>query len=82
MKVRRTKKKRLEREERERILHAGGSGTSAKNHGTKFESAEDEKKRLEREERERLLHGESGSSQPHQDNASKDEEELPPYQDV
>ncbi|KZV71296.1 hypothetical protein PENSPDRAFT_606083 [Peniophora sp. CONT] len=56
-------KKRLQREERERLLHgssAGSSSTSAAPASTGppgFESAEDEKKRLEREERERMLHG-------------------------
>jgi hypothetical protein len=43
-------KKRLAREERERVLNNGGSSSTPK-----YESAEDEKKRLERAERERVL---------------------------
>jgi hypothetical protein len=60
-------KKRLEREERERLL-ASESRPAAK---PESESAEDEKKRLEREEREKVLRG--GQDHP--------EEDLPPYQD-
>ena len=63
-------KRRLEREERERVLAAGAPTTFG------HESAEDEKKRLEREERERVLaSAESGGE-------VKDGEELPPYQDI
>ncbi|KAI0721285.1 Eisosome component PIL1-domain-containing protein [Cerioporus squamosus] len=74
-------KKRLEREERERLLREGGSTSSAQ---PQHESAEEEKKRLEREERERLLAA-GGSNNP---NANPDgrqhpdgDSELPPYQE-
>jgi hypothetical protein len=67
-------KKRLEREERERILHQEGTSSSA---APQFESAEDEKKRLEREERERILReGGSDVNKP-----SGKDEDLPPYQE-
>jgi hypothetical protein len=62
-------KKRLEREERERVLAAGNEIGS--------ESAEEEKKRLEREERERVLAGGANATS---NTAEKDGEELPPYQ--
>ncbi|KAG9017061.1 hypothetical protein FRB90_001956 [Tulasnella sp. 427] len=55
-------KKRLEREERERLL-AGYTVNSAPppaDQPAPYESAEEEKKRLEREEREKLLRGEGG----------------------
>ncbi|EKM61188.1 uncharacterized protein PHACADRAFT_168609 [Phanerochaete carnosa HHB-10118-sp] len=71
-------KKRLEREERERLLH--GEATSGPVPSTAgFESAEDEKKRLEREERERLLRSDApdASSKP----PGEDDVELPPYQE-
>ncbi|EIN13686.1 hypothetical protein PUNSTDRAFT_94932 [Punctularia strigosozonata HHB-11173 SS5] len=70
-------KKRLQREERERLL--AGSGPSATQ--PQYESAEDEKKRLEREERERILA--AGGSGPAQSNHPPDDdnEELPPYQE-
>jgi len=42
----------------------------------RYESAEEEKKRLERQERERILHRNTTPNTP-----SKDEEELPPYQE-
>ncbi|KZP31290.1 hypothetical protein FIBSPDRAFT_916934 [Athelia psychrophila] len=45
-------KKRLQREDRERLLNAQGPPPAASG---QFESAEDEKKRLQREDRERLL---------------------------
>lgn len=71
-------KKRLEREERERLLR--GEATSGPPSGSAgFESAEDEKKRLEREERERLLRGDdphAGQKPPGEDDA-----DLPPYQE-
>ena len=68
-------KKRLEREERERVLKSGLSGQG--DGRSPFESAEDEKKRLEREERERIL--KSGPSG--QGDAKKDaDEDLPPPQ--
>lgn len=66
-------KRRLEREERERVLAAGAPATSG------HESAEDEEKRLEREERERVLaSAERGDAH----SEAKDGEELPPYQDI
>jgi hypothetical protein len=58
-------KKRLEREEREKILHANT-----------HETAEEEKKRLERQERERILR----ANTIRKDNNGPDEE-LPPYQE-
>ena len=69
-------KKRLEREERERVLKQGPSTPAPK-----FETAEEEKKRLEREEREKLLAGDgtnpgSGSGGP-----GDNEDELPPYKE-
>jgi len=67
-------KKRLEREERERVVAARTSPTTS---GP--ESAEDEKRRLEREERERVL-ASTASEDGHGDR--KDGEELPPYQDI
>ena len=50
-------KRRLEREERERLLHGASASSSSGAPG--YESAEQEKKRLEREERERMLHGDA-----------------------
>ncbi|KAG7450466.1 uncharacterized protein BT62DRAFT_1001285 [Guyanagaster necrorhizus] len=46
------------------------------------ESAEEEKKRLEREERERILSGNHGPTGSGGSNAKKDDDELPPYQDI
>lgn len=58
-------KKRLEREERERILAANTTAYSAPTgQPAPYESAEEEKKRLEREEREKLLRGDGPSGQP------------------
>ncbi|KZT30444.1 hypothetical protein NEOLEDRAFT_1082390 [Neolentinus lepideus HHB14362 ss-1] len=71
-------KKRLEREERERILSEGGSGLVATR--PEHETADEEKKRLEREERERLLRGETTTGAGH--GRPQDEDELPPYQDI
>jgi len=68
-------KKRLEREERERVLAA--SNTSQ----PKFESAEDEKKRLERQEQERVRAG-GASSHGGNPGEPKDGNELPPYKDI
>ncbi|KIO29682.1 hypothetical protein M407DRAFT_242545 [Tulasnella calospora MUT 4182] len=57
-------KKRLEREDRERILAANTTAQVAPaGQPAPYESAEEEKKRLEREEREKLLRG-GPSSQP------------------
>ncbi|PIL31612.1 hypothetical protein GSI_06314 [Ganoderma sinense ZZ0214-1] len=83
-------KRRLEREERERVLREGGSTSAAAttSEQPKYESAEEEKKRLEREERERLLGGgpskpNPGSKQglPGPDNDPDADPELPPYQE-
>ncbi|THH16845.1 hypothetical protein EW146_g3871, partial [Bondarzewia mesenterica] len=63
-------KKRLEREERERLLQGADRDAS-----TSHESAEDEKKRLEKEERERVLRGET------QGDKKPDSDGPPPYQD-
>jgi len=71
-------KKRLEREERERILKQGPSTPAPK-----FETAEEEKKRLEREEREKLLA--SGSDADPSSGSGKPEEsgeEPPPYKEL
>ncbi|EIW64415.1 uncharacterized protein TRAVEDRAFT_139192 [Trametes versicolor FP-101664 SS1] len=77
-------KKRLEHEERERILRQGGSDRPVVGEQPKFESAEEEKKRLEREDRERLLAA-GGSSNANADPDAKQPEdgdsELPPYQE-
>ena len=70
-------KKRLQREDRERILAAQGPPAAGSTHSPGFESAEDEKKRLEREEREKILR--SGGSNA---GGPKDDEDLPPYQDL
>ncbi|OAX42385.1 hypothetical protein K503DRAFT_779970 [Rhizopogon vinicolor AM-OR11-026] len=66
-------KRRLEREERERVLNAAPSAASG------HESAEDEKKRLEREERERVLASASSGDAP---GDVRHGDELPPYQDI
>ncbi|KAG9314416.1 Eisosome component PIL1-domain-containing protein [Chiua virens] len=63
-------KKRLEREERERVQATNNESQSQ----AKPETAEEEKKRLEREERERVATGGV--------DATKDGDELPPYQDI
>jgi len=68
-------KKRLEREERERILKQGASTPTPK-----FETAEDEKKRLEREQRERLFAGGSNTD-PAPGRPDENDEELPPYKE-
>ncbi|KAL4064891.1 Eisosome component PIL1-domain-containing protein [Scleroderma yunnanense] len=65
-------KKRLQCEERERVVAASTSTP-------KFESAEDEKKRLEREEQERVRDAASGSQGQEE---QKDGDELPPYKDI
>ena len=70
-------KKRLAREERERLLNQGPSTSIP---APKFETAEEEKKRLERERREKLLAGgpnpTSGPGGP-----DENEDELPPYKE-
>jgi hypothetical protein len=78
-------KKRLQREERERVL--AGQTSQAAPAAPIYESADDEKKRLEREERERLLAaggsqqlgGNNGPDSRRQDSSKGDE--LPPYQE-
>ncbi|EJD03865.1 uncharacterized protein FOMMEDRAFT_83798 [Fomitiporia mediterranea MF3/22] len=72
-------KARLQREERERLLHNTGAAPPAPQ---KYETAEEEKKRLEKEERDRLLkeaeakQGGSGGK-----DAEGDGSTPPPYQD-
>ncbi|KAI0094631.1 Eisosome component PIL1-domain-containing protein [Irpex rosettiformis] len=61
-------KKRLAREEREKILHGEGGSTSTAPHS---ESAEEEKKRLERE----------GASDANPPGKKDDTDDLPPYQE-
>ncbi|KAH7931061.1 hypothetical protein BV22DRAFT_1124457 [Leucogyrophana mollusca] len=74
-------KKRLEREERERVLAAAPAASQSPPGA--FESAEEEKKRLEREERERVLAGGGGSAPAaDKDGAKADGDQLPPYQDI
>jgi len=72
-------KKRLEREERERLLSAQGPPVATQTSAPAFESAEEEKKRLEREHRESLLRagGSDAAGGP-----NRDDEDLPPYQDL
>ncbi|KIJ40201.1 hypothetical protein M422DRAFT_75767 [Sphaerobolus stellatus SS14] len=78
-------KKRLEREERERVLRglsgntfAGPSATSGS--GAAYETAEEEKKRLQREERERILAGEAASAaqSPPRRQDTEDFDDVPP----
>jgi hypothetical protein len=78
-------KRRLEREERERVLGANtAQGPSA---APAYETAEDEKKRLERQERERVL-ATGGNQQSGPNPGSRRDtgddgkgEDLPPYQE-
>lgn len=65
-------KRRLEREERERILRQGASTQAPK-----FETAEEEKRRLERE---RFLASNSNAD-PAPGSGKPDEDELPPYKE-
>lgn len=67
-------KKRLERQERERVLQATAQP---------FESAEDEKKRLERQEREKLLAGgpPQASSSDNTADSNAPTDDLPPYKE-
>lgn len=69
-------KKRLQREERERLLHEDSSSSAGP--PPPFESAEEEKKRLEREEREKILHAGGG---PNPDVGKPGDDGPPPYQD-
>lgn len=75
-------KKRLEREDRERLLRSEPSRTAST---SRHESAEDEKKRLEREERERVLRaggtqgGPPGPNVPDPDVDDGDGSTPPPY---
>jgi len=72
-------KKRLEREERERVL-ATGTSRVAPPATSGHESAEDEKKRLEREERARV--SASAASEDAPSDVKDHGDELPPYQDI
>jgi hypothetical protein len=74
-------KMRLQRQDRERILAAEAppAAAQAQAQAPAFESAEDEKKRLEREEREKILS--SGGSDA-AGGPKRDDEDLPPYQDM
>lgn len=83
-------KKRLQKEDRERLLASQSAGGAAPPSSAPppasgstpaYESADDEKKRLEREERERLLK-QGGSGAPGAPGPKKDDEDLPPYQDM
>ena len=69
-------KRRLEREEREKLLHGDTTGAGAP---APYESAEEEKKRLEREEREKILR--QGGSTAGEKPSGEDDGELPPYQE-
>jgi hypothetical protein len=72
-------KRRLAREERERILNQGSSSTAPT-----YENADEEKKRLERQERERVLQlGGSGSGGKHEgpQNDPNDGPPPPAYHD-
>jgi len=72
-------KKRLQREERERVLAGSGSGSGGMSAMTKprFESAEDEKMRLQREERERLLaSGRTPAAKPENESAEEEKKRL------
>jgi hypothetical protein len=77
-------KKRLEREERERVLASGSaSGSSAAPGMPKYESAGEEKQRLEREQRERLLRGDAAPPADAKPEGEGDDGAAPPppYQD-
>jgi len=83
-------KKRLQREDRERILAAQGSPAALQAHvsalsstpSPAFESAADEKKRLEREQREKILRADGSDATGGSSGPKKDDEDLPPYQDL
>jgi hypothetical protein len=77
-------KKRLQREDRERLLAAQGppAAAQAQAQAPAFESAEDEKKRLEREYRERILRSGGSDAAGGASEPKKDDEDLPPYQDM
>ena len=70
-------KKRLAREERERLLNQGPSTSTP---APKFETAEEEKKRLEREGREKLL-ASGANPTPGPGGPDGNEDELPPYKE-
>jgi hypothetical protein len=67
-------KKRLQREDRDRLLT---SQQTAPVPAPGHETAEEEKKRLEREERERVLSG--GGNQGNEESPKDGDEDLPPY---
>ncbi|KAI0274649.1 Eisosome component PIL1-domain-containing protein [Gloeopeniophorella convolvens] len=77
-------KRRLQREERERLLHGDAPSTD---HGAPtYESAAEEKKRLEREQREKLLQGQTpgygGSGKEPGPGPDEGGDTPPPYQDI
>ena len=75
-------KRRIEREERERVRTAASTSSSHPGPLTPaYESAEDEKKRLEREEVEHAQAAIGGSQTENQEAGKNEGEELPPYQD-
>jgi hypothetical protein len=77
-------KKRLQKEDRERVLAAQAppAATQAQAQAPAFESAEDEKKRLEREDRERVLSSGGSDAAGGVSGPKRDDEDLPPYQDM
>jgi hypothetical protein len=75
-------KKRLQREDRERILAAQGPPAVNQSQAPAFETAEEEKKRLEREHREELLRAGGSDSAGGASGPKNEDDELPPYQDM
>ncbi|KDQ13701.1 hypothetical protein BOTBODRAFT_55936 [Botryobasidium botryosum FD-172 SS1] len=84
-------KKRLQREDREKVLAGGSASPAAQGQSQgpfgpgqqpKHETAEEEKKRLEREERERVLSGNSGANAgaggPGYGKNEKEDDNIPP----
>lgn len=71
-------KKRLARDDRERILASGGTVPGQPTGAPKHESAQEEKDRLAREDRERILAGNSANP----DTTKRENEDLPPYQEM
>ncbi|KAI0030659.1 Eisosome component PIL1-domain-containing protein [Vararia minispora EC-137] len=76
-------KKRLEREERERVLHTSTSAAppAAESSTPRYESAEEEKERLEREEKERILRADAAPPSDDRREGEGEEAMPPPYQD-
>ncbi|KIM85261.1 hypothetical protein PILCRDRAFT_817260 [Piloderma croceum F 1598] len=75
-------KSRLQREDRERVLAAEAPPAATQAQAPAFESAEDEKKRLEREDRERVLSSGGNDAPGGVSGPKRDDEDLPPYQDM